>query len=75
MVIKRTFQNHSGLIFNSLRDFIGGGGVKTAKVLCGANDPFPKKRKKISERKKKKRILSVSNALFLCWWVISPLSV
>jgi hypothetical protein len=55
-----------------------GEGVKTAKVLCGANTLFLKKRKKFSERKKekkKKRILSVSNALFLCWWAISPLSV
>jgi hypothetical protein len=63
------------LIFNDLRAFIGGGGVKTAKVLCGANTLSRKKRKKFPKEKKKKRILSVSNALFLCWWVISPLSV
>jgi hypothetical protein len=31
MVIKRTFQNHNGLILNDLRDFIGGGGVKRPK--------------------------------------------
>jgi hypothetical protein len=33
----------------------GVGGVKTAKVLCGANSPFSKKRKIFSERKKEKR--------------------
>jgi len=31
------------LIFNDLRAFIGGGGVKTDKVLCGANTLFLKK--------------------------------
>lgn len=43
MIIKRSFQNHNGLIFNDLRAFIGGGGVKTDKILCGANTLFLKK--------------------------------
>jgi hypothetical protein len=41
------------LIFNVLRGFIRGGeGVKTAKVLCGANALFLKK---IFEKEKKKK--------------------
>jgi len=44
MIMKRTFHNHNGLVFNGLRDFIGGGGVKTAKVSCGANLLFLKKK-------------------------------
>lgn len=40
------------MIYNDLRDFIDGGGVKTGKVLCGAN-PFSEKKEKISSRLKK----------------------
>lgn len=40
MIIKRTFQNHNGLVFNDLHVFKVGEGVKTAKVLCGANTYF-----------------------------------
>ena len=56
MIIKRTFQNHNGLIFNDLRAFIGGGGGKTDKILCGSNAIFLKKNK-IKKEKRKKKIL------------------
>lgn len=79
MVIKRTFQNHNYLIFNDLRAFIGGGGGKNGQSIMWCKRPFSEKKEKNfpkeKKEKRKKRILSVSNALFLCWWVISPLSV
>jgi len=43
------------LDFQRFTRFIGWGGVKTAKVLCGANDPFPKKEKIFPKEKKEKR--------------------
>lgn len=51
MTIKRTFYYHKLLIFNYLRVLKVGEGVKTGKVLCGANIDFRKK-EKISEKEK-----------------------
>ena len=54
MIIKRTFQNHSGLIFNDLRAFIGGGGGKNGQSIMWCKHPFRKKEKFFPKEKKKK---------------------
>ena len=52
MLIKRTFQYHSGLIFNDLRNLIDGGGGKNAQGIMWCKRSKSQK-EKISERAEK----------------------
>ena len=52
MIIKRTFQNHNGLIFNDLRNLIDGGGGKNAQGIMWCKRSKSQK-EKISERAEK----------------------
>ena len=53
MIIKRTFQNHNGLIFNDLRAFIGGGGGKNGQGIVWCKHLISEK--KFFEKRKKKK--------------------
>ena len=52
MIIKRTFQNHNGLIFNDLRDLIDGVGGKNGQSIMWCKRSKSQK-EKISERAEK----------------------
>lgn len=52
MIIKWTFQNHNGLIFNDLHGFIGGGGGKNGQSIMWCKRSKSQK-EKISERAEK----------------------
>lgn len=54
MIIKWTFQNHNGLIFNDLRDFIGGGGGKNGQSIMWCK-PFISEKEKNEPTEKKFR--------------------
>lgn len=52
MTIKRTFQNHNGLIFNDLYNLIDGGGGKNAQSIMWCKRSNRRKKKFQNELKK-----------------------
>ena len=73
IITKRTLQYHKCLVFNYLRDFKDGGGGKTAKVLCGANPLFLKKKNFSRRLKKSEKIKTIYTCVYVGTFILYSL--